>query len=311
MIDGIKLNTTIDNLDKWKLVTEIPLHIVINLETGEAQKFVIHNSTTYQYHGKVETYKLLIKEVERSYLLGDKKSHYFINVNGSLHKNHFEIENYSPFTWSKLQSEISNLTNKIQIDLDSKITRMEIGINIKTNFPLFEFLKSNLISYKGKQFNAYAPKAGKSIGFSCPLEQYTMKIYDKAAQYHLCQPLTRFELSFKKMQPLNKYNIHTLSDLTNKTQVFALVSLLLRAWDNVMLYDNSIQLNHPNMKEKDKNLLINGRNLKYWDELKQFDRNNYNNAKRRFKTLVSKYGSDMHFTIRELIKTEWGFLAEN
>jgi hypothetical protein len=187
---------------------------------------------------------------------------------------------------------------------NATIQNLEFGVNIPFPYPVFPYLKRNLISFKGQSFNKYNPdKNGVCLGYYCLLTQYSVKIYDKGKQNNLPYNLMRFELRFLKMQKLK--GIRTLSDLPDLLNIQSLLPLLLEAWDNVLLNDYSIDLKNQELKHGHKEVLKNGGNPKYWERLKETDLRKFNYERDLFKKLVFKHGKNEHKRILELINLEW------
>ena len=77
-----------------------------------------------------------------------------------------------------------------------------------------------------------------------------------------------------------------------------------------MIYDNSINLKDRKIKPKHRRMLNQGNNPKYWEQLKENNKREFNYQRNVFKQLVRKYGSNLHNQVKELIKTEWEYLTK-
>lgn len=316
VIDGLKIFYSITDFEVWKQAVNIELFTPTDLDTGETKgkTRTINGSMqhTITHRGKYETYQLTIKETTKIQISGKRSVSYFLVIDGSLHKNYFGAANYLPFHWDHLQTEIVKLDTGLHLSGNADIVNLEIGLNIPLQVPVFAFLKRNLIAYKGHQFNRYNPdKGGLCLGYVCPLSHYSVKIYDKGKQFDLPYNLMRFELRFLKMQTLNERGIKQLSDLTDFERVNDLLSLLISAWDNILLYDSSINLSNPEIKPRDCELLKEGRRPGYWEQLKETNTRQFKYKRQKFRELVTRYGSKWHEKISELIKSEWENLFKN
>lgn len=317
MIDGIKIYYRITDFETWKKAVNIELFTPTELDTGAMRgKIRTINGELQQtitYKADFEKYRITIKETTINRINGRRSVTYLLILDGSLHKNHFSGANYLPFTWDYLQKQITHLETSLHLSGKlAELVNLEIGLNISLPFPVFPFLKSNLISYKGNSFNQYPPDSnGVCLGYYCPLSQYTVKVYDKGVQFKLPENVMRFELRFLKMQKLKELKIKTLLDLKNYQKVHGLLSLLLDAWDNVLLSENLTKPNIQNLKPKERELLEKGSIPKYWELLKETDTRRFNYKRTMFKKLVSLHGTGWHEKINELIKTGWETLFEN
>lgn len=316
MIDGIKINIELSDFDLWKESTKIEFCQSV-LDTGEIKSKVRnvngYSQRTFTHRGEYQTYRLTVKEIERLSLAGNQFKNYYLTLEGSLHKNYYTGENYSSFTWDNIQDEISNIENRLTVNPDfAEIVNIEFGVNIPVPFNVFPFLRKNLISHKGKPFNSYKPdRAGFVLGYVCEHSQYSVKIYDKGKQFNLPYPLMRFELRYTKMQPLKDYGINVLTDLKDFNKVKNLINLLSNAWENVLIYDNDINLKSDNISKDERDLLRAGQSPKYWEAVKDSGTRKFNYQRDKFRKLVSKYGTNLHESISVLIKNTWDNLFEN
>ena len=317
MIDGIKLYYHLTDFEKWKRSVNIDFFMLTDNYTGEIKlnHSVIKGQiqTTIKYTGKFETYFISIKETIRQNLNGSKSKSYFMELKGSLHKNYFEGQNYSPFNFNDLQIELLKIERGLNISFDLvNLVNIEIGVNIVTPFEVTPFLRNNLLSYKGNSFNDYMPdNKGFVLGKYCKLSQYSLKIYDKGKQNNLPFNLMRYEIRFTKMAILKNRGVKNLNSLKVTEIVCDLISLLINSWDNVLIYDNSINLKDRKIKPKHRRVLINGNNPKYWEQLKEKNKREFNYQRNEFKRMVKSYGNNLHNQIKQLIKTEWELLTKN
>lgn len=308
MYDGIKINIQLLDFHKWREDIKVGFHIPMFIDNADIKEKVRNengiNQRVITYKGKFETYNLTVKEVIET-IKGESKTTYNLIIDGSLHKNYFGGSNYKPFNLGALKSELNHIQKELKISLNkADIHNIEFGVNIPFPYPVYPYLRKNLISYKGESFNRYNPdKKGVCLGYSCILTQYSVKIYDKGKQHNLPDNLMRFELRFLRMQKLKE--IKTLSDLPELLKIQSLLPLLTEAWNNVLLNDCSIDLKNPELKEEQREILKNGRNPKYWEILKETDSRRFYYERDLFKKLVSKLGKNEHNLILELINLEW------
>lgn len=299
----------INDFQGWQETTALNLNRFINTNTGvlkeRHQHQGVYEKYTCTYYGDFASYYVRVKEAKKVYLGKVVSLNYYLEIRGSLHKN-YAGQNHSRFSWTQLQCEINSICERFLIDpSQAKITRLEIGLNVKLPFETYTFLQTSLITCKHKSFNAYPSKDGISLGWNSHFHQYIVKIYDKGKQYNLSHNLLRFEIQFLKMQPLKVFGIQKLSDLTHKDKVYNLKKLLIKAWDDVLLYDTSIDLEDLKLKPAQKEMLLNGRNPKYWEQLSGVE---CNNKKKAFRKLVLSLGQKNHEFIRQLIDEEWDSL---
>ena len=311
MIDGIIIKTSINNLEEWLALTKIQTWSSIDKTSGEIRSRKCENQIITKHRGKWEFYNIEMIEVKK---LNVNTTSYYLNIRGSLHKNHFDGKNYQPFKYSDLQCQIRHICKSLFIEPENaRISVLEFGVNIITPLNVKAFLDNNVIDFKGKRFDKYLPdKRGLELGLFCRLSQYQIKLYDKGKQNNLDFNLMRFEKKYKKMQGLKKYEIINLSDLLDRAKVYSLKSLLLKAWNDVLIYDiEDTELLSYKISEEDRRFLSDGRNYKYWEIIKKANRNNHNYKRKKYKELVKRFGLNYHSLIYKNLGETWDGLFDN
>ncbi len=311
MIDGIIIKTSINNLEEWLALTKIQTWSSIDKTSGEMRSRKCENQIITKHRGKWEFYNIELIEVKK---LNVNSTSYYLNIRGSLHKNHFNGKNYQPFNYSDLQYQIRHICKSLFIEPENaRISVLEFGVNIITPFNVKAFLDNNVIDFKGKRFDKYLPdKRGLELGLFCRLSQYQIKLYDKGKQNGLDFNLMRFEKKCKKMQGLKKYGIINLSDLLDRAKVYSLKSLLLKAWNDVLIYDiaDSVLLSIE-ISDNDKKFLSDGRDEKYWRKIKETNINRYNYKRKKYRVLVKKIGLNYHRLIYKKLDETLDSLFDN
>jgi hypothetical protein len=309
MIDGISIRTPITNLEEWSNLTGIDLSASTYISSGEMKARINENCTVTKYYGKWEGFFIDVREVNRGV-----STKFYLNIRGSFHKNHYKGENWQPFNFNDLQHQIRHICTSLLIEPESaRISSLEFGVNIVVPFNVKAFLDNNVIDYKGKRFDKYFPdKRGLELGLYYRLSQYQIKLYDKGKQYKLDNNLMRFEKKCKKMQVLKKMGILYLSDLLDIAKVYSLKPILLRAWNDVLIYDiEDSEMLSIELPDDDKRFLSDGRNEKYWLKIKETDRNSYNYKRRKYRELVKRFGLNYYSLIHTKIGETWDSLFEN
>lgn len=277
--------------------------------TNEKVTKVYHNTDSINhmsyYTGKFGNYKVKVKQCDKLFDSGNMSRYTYLELSGSLHKSYHKGENYSPFTWDNLQHEIDYLVNTLHIDAaKTKIENIEVGLNLPLHTSVHNLLYNNIVAYKGKQFNRYEDDS-KLHGFYCPLTQYILKLYNKSQQFGLVNELLRIEVKTKKMEAIRKPlpRIASLDDLRNKDKVYELKYLLIKKWDGVFVYDDTINAGAPGLRQNDRNLLVNASNIKFWQRLKTENYGRYDTLLKRYEKLTLDVG--IKSQIRNLISSEW------
>ena len=189
-----------------------------------------------------------------------------VKLNGSLHKYHNNgIHNYNDFHFSELIDVINDISTKFSIPIErTYLNNIEFGVNIEIPFTTDELFKS-IICYKETPFQKFNKKGTK--GIECERPKFLIKIYDKGFPYDLTSNLLRFEIKVIKMQFLKQKNvkIQTLHDLLNINELNKLKTILADVWNDILFYDYSI--NETDLNARERLILSNGRNPKYWENM--------------------------------------------
>lgn len=229
----------------------------------------------------------------------------YININGSVHK-YFNsgLHNYNDFTIPNLFEVFADLSNKFDLNpFLTSLHNLEFGVNVIVPFATNKLLNS-IISYKGKEYEVERYN-GKGYLLRFSFDHYDLKIYNKGLQYQQPENILRFEIKVKRMEYFRTrdINIKCLSDLLNTDNYRKLKTCLLKAFSEILIYDNSIKLK--GLPKRESVVLINGKNPKYWSELVEKGRD-IKYKRNRFNFLVAKYGKqNIKETILKLIENKF------
>ncbi|GAA4446122.1 hypothetical protein GCM10023189_00940 [Nibrella saemangeumensis] len=297
MFDGIKvqqLSIDIDLLLRSDLFT-FPL--LVDSKTSE----ILNRVRQSTYRGL--TFSLVPKEIGL----------YKCELKGSLHKySNGGVQNANDFTAESLFNVINDLVSNLKINIFcSRLNNVEFGVNITLPFPVSKILKS-LITYKNKPFTKSYDY--KSQYYQCAFQQYIVKIYDKGKQYGLDSYTLRFEIKVVKMQFFIErgVSISSLADLLDISQYDKLGSILINTFKEILFDDFSVKAE--GLKPKERELLLKGRNPRFWqlsEELlgKEYERERkrLKRAERNFRQLLKTYSrsEDWVQLVTDLIMEKW------
>lgn len=307
MIDGIKIRYDLQDFQKWKEDTGFSFVVSTYEDTGEIKGITRVDKknglpyTSIEHRANFETYRLTVNEITQA----GKKTKYILSIEGSLHTNHFDGANYRRFTFADLLYQINYLCLNLQLKPVKCILRtFEYGFNLPVKFNPTEYLKDNLISYKGKKFDRFQTENKISIGFNCSLSEYKIKLYDKGLQNSLPYNLMRFEKAYKKMTSPKRIGIITLAELIKVKFLNELQNELLKAWDDVMLFDSSV-FEGEVLPADVEIFLLKCKDPNYWNNFKNRSSRQY--YKNKYKELLLKYGGNKYVQneVKELLINEF------
>ena len=279
MIDFVKLDIT-NNLDTVSR-KEIPFFRSIDENTGECKT---------RRTGTYENLKLTIRKEK------------YLTLEGSLHKFYNNGDhNYNDYGFQEIVTTIHRLRDELGIDpLESIIQNIEFGVNINVPFNPTDFLKNQIINFRGQPRDRHSPN-GKGLLIQFPRTSYLIKVYDKGAQYNQDDNILRFEIKTKRMAFVKSTGLRTLNDLLDHEKLKKLVPLLVKAFDEILIYDPA---DESTLSREDLSLYLHGINETFWSELKpvrskkswftqmnpgyKSQRNRYDRTLLKFKTLLKQ-----------------------
>lgn len=242
-------------------------------------------------------------------------------VQGSIHKYYnFIKKEYAPnqfseqrrkkgfngntFNLTQLKYSINHLCDLIKIKpLEAILRGVEHGLNIDIENDSHEFLDA-LINHKQISFSSV--KEIDQYFRQVKHQRYIIKCYDKQIQYGLENSIIRFENKQMKMFDLKSISIKTLEDLMNIKNLTELKLLLLKKWDEVVLFDYTIKKRHLNNSQK--NQLKDLSNPRIWQKIKS---NHTHRFKMRLKSFSENYGTNLHKEFKKKLNNQWDFQNQN
>lgn len=211
-------------------------------------------------------YKEYVSAEHKNILLKLKKGRY-LELEGSIHKYFNDGQhNHNDFGISEISKSINDLSSNIRFDPSSaRLRNIEFGVNITVPYNATDFLKHQLINFKGFPKTKNGPYKGK--GWMVEFEQtsYLIKFYDKGSHYDLCSNILRFEIRTRRMEYIKSTEIRTLSDLTDTTKIVRLIPILLNAFDKLLIYDKA---DESALSPEDLSIFLHGINADWWSQMK-------------------------------------------
>jgi len=245
-----------------------------------------------------------------------KKTKCGCHVSGSLHKfwNH-GLHNCDDYTHQKFCNTLVRLHSELGINPEiTTFHGIEFGVNIQLPYGANEFIQRVAMYSDKKKTAAEKEKHGIRVHF----DDFEIKVYDKTAQspmYALPNTM-RFEVVIKRSERMRKKLIddnttvcRMLSDLAKIEIWNDLHREILRCYDALVIYDidvQSLQKEH-RISDEDARLLIEGKDIAYWDKLKGMKRKR---AYDRFTKLLFEHSSGMKAKVRELISDKIDHLCD-
>ena len=223
---------------------------------------------------------------------------YFINENSaylenSIHKYHNNLTmekdiNYNDFSYCNLTQTLDDLRNQIpEYDfLDTKITNLEFGFNIKIDRSVKDLIGKNILLHDFKPHYFFNDK-NRFVMKKFKIGNRMLKIYDKGRQNNLPYELLRIELKYNTKQ-LNhkKIGIFNFFDLYDPYKNYLLFKDFLEVYEKLIIVDYRFE---ENLTENEIANLGNKLEYTYWkDRTDISDSAKYRNKKKFLKYLPDK-----------------------
>lgn len=225
LIDFIKIHVIGADTKAFFRHSILDFYTKVNQKTGEMDGFCM---------AEFQGLKFKIYESTSTYPEGR------LTIEGSLH-NYWNggKHNWNDFSVKNLNDVIDDLQKKFDIKPEQcRLLQCEIGVNVDLGNNGVTKIVGHCIMHKKMSFkDYYTRKEGKYKLVAH--QQYSIKIYDKGRQFRLKSEILRFEVSYKKMRPLNIIGVYNLSDLV-KMSVDDFKEIILSKWHNVLFYEESV-----------------------------------------------------------------------
>lgn len=223
---------------------------------------------------------------------------------GSFHKYHEGGTNYGDFTHSQFVCTVNEVCDRLRLHPASVIVcNVETGVNVFPSIPTREVL-ARIIMHKGAR-PAQMKDAAPGHGITIDHTAFKFKIYDKAAQNDIDPEELRFEVADHKMaavkaaiwpNPKDRQTV-TLADLLDPAVWFALHTLALRRFDELLILEPEVNIE--GLSKKDCDLLNNAMRPDYWEGLKRSTRCD---QRRKLDRIIMERGtSHLKANLRQLI----------
>lgn len=206
-------------------------------------------------------------------------------------KNELKYKGYNgnEFTYSQILEVRKYLESLLNCEPHQmRFQNIEFGINTNPKFKPKLFL-FGLLYHNPKNFNFDHDNNYAEVSH----QRYRIKIYNKTYQYGMHTDTLRIEVSYKKMDEVNKKSIESFQDI-NKETLKSIFNLLLKRFDEVIHYDKTI--NKRNLSKGQKNMLKDYYHPHYWLELTKQERDYH---KKRLTMFTSNYSNNIKESLRK------------
>ena len=300
MIDFIKIIIKDFDPSILEANTLLDFYDTINLSTGELKTFNRHgNKVTPSKNASYNGLEFKIYETGTT------------TFSGSLHKYwNNGAHNYNDFNYEAVLTVLRDLKTNFEVDPEMCVLKcLEIGINIVPPIPTNQIL-DNCLLHKTKPFE-YQKNSDEGKYKQVQHSQYIVKIYNKALHYQskgfkIGTEIMRFEIKYTKMQKLNEKGIFSLQDLINYG-LENFKSDLLNEWQNVLFFDNTIQIDP--LSAKLKKAVLEYSNPNYWTGLLANNQTkNFHYHKNQLKKIIFENSNKIQDLTAEIMSKKIDFL---
>ena len=229
-------------------------------------------------------------------------------IAGSIHKYFNDGKhNFNYFGRKELSHAIVELNKHLNINISEfRLSNIEIGVNITPPVDS-DIIINNAFMYKNKVFeNKFHSDEGnyKQAG----LTEYLVKLYNKRKHYTnqgyvIDNETLRFELKYTVMRSINDLGVVYVKDLEKGLESFK--KPLLNAWNNVLLYDHTIDYYLP---EKTR---LEYSNPNYWMSLKQINQRTFKKHSNNLRNLNQIHSKGIYLQTQEAIANMLDSIIQN
>lgn len=259
--------------------------------------------------GEVFSFPLTAKYRNLEFII---KSSEYILLQGSIHKYAQNGRNYDDFGMNEMIQILIEICEKFGIDpLRANIINIEYGVNLRELPFESSHLLNIVLRYRTTSFNRMRNNRGLTVaGKDCYLNQFGIKLYDKAKQFKLDHQVFRYEVKVKKMEHLHKKKIliHSLFDLFIKKNLDMLGADLQAIWEEILMFDDNLY--ELDLKPSERSRLKDYRSLCYWEELYEDDVKNHNYHRHRYRDMLKRLPNPNQKMISSLVSRKWCELSQ-
>ena len=225
-----------------------------------------------------------------------------IQIKGSMHKYMQRGTNHHDFSFNDMIASIKEFCSTFKINPNqAKLKSFEFGINLRLDAP--KFIKAAVIHQtKTPNTDSYN---GQGLSKHFEHQQYTYKLYDKAAESKSNVPILRIEFKIRKMIIIQKTNIKTFADLLDKNKFLKLKKYLTKPLQEMIFFE---QIDTNVLSKRDAILCSNARDATYWNDLNNIDRETFKYNKKKFYKLLAKHKFNLQKTLIKKTEEKFDFL---
>lgn len=309
MIDFIKIESEIKDINKFHEDSNLDFISNISLRDGAGDFPPVYETDFYSKYVSTSTCDDLKYKISEYLDKKTKISTFNLEITGSLHKRHFNGNNYQDFSYPMLREQIEFIKSLKGLGT-LHLKNVEFGLNVNVDFDILDYLISSVIVYKGDRFNYYNPGSnGMRIGvYQQMASKVAIKLYNKSIQSNTFGNLLRYEIKYTRMQKLNKIGIYSIDDLLIKEKLNKLFIEYKRMFNNIIL----IETPRIKLSEKQEEYHLKCSNSNYWQNLKKNASNTeYQNKKRTFMKFQENYCYNRKKELTSVFESKYMELIES
>lgn len=309
MIDFIKIESEIKDINKFHEDSNLDFLSNISLRDGAGDFPPVYETDSYSKYVSTSTRDDLKYKISEYLDKKTKISTFNLEITGSLHKRHFNGNNYQDFSYPMLREQIEFIKSLKGLGT-LHLKNVEFGLNVNVDFDILDYLISSVIVYKGDRFNYYNPGSnGMRIGvYQQMASKVAIKLYNKSIQSNTFGNLLRYEIKYTRMQKLNKIGIYSIDDLLIKEKLNKLFIEYKRMFNNIIL----IETPRIKLSEKQEEYHLKCSNPNYWQNLKKNASNTeYQNKKRTFMKFQENYCYNRKKELTSVFESKYMELIES
>jgi len=228
------------------------------------------------------------------------------------HRNKNGNRNHNDFTYSQLTETIDVLNNNLIELKNSRLSKLEFGLNIELDTPAEFVVRENIMMHNYNNHSHNKRFNGKGEFKQFDHSNYDIKIYDKAKQYNLAINVLRVEIKHKLAKSINPHRVYNINDLKSKDNLKSLFKNLMMRFEELTIIDNYKNSNTISKKVKKEIGVYTSYN--HWESLKtsSSSRNKASKQKKQFlKLLKDNNLLNTKNELRDKLNSKFQYLINN
>lgn len=241
------------------------IHGAYKMDSNCYERFDIKKKEVVQYQTYFKSFHNLFVKISNKLGFLENSLHVLYNNLKQPDSN----RNHNDFTYSNLLESLDFVKDLTDYPLEKMMLSqgLEFGFNLEVPFEVDDFIVKDCLMFDFKPHSFLEHSEEKTLkefthGF------YKLKIYNKAKQFSLPNPILRIELKFLDKRGFNNLGIFSIKDLSDQTNLYTIFKLMMYLISkHLLVVDNVENRGFSDYKHRKIHRFC---SFKFWHELPHF-----------------------------------------